>query len=183
MLSDPFYYIADTGHQRPTASELLQHRFIRSARKTSYLTELIERYQEWRLKQLPKNQPAPATIRNSIAWENNTMRSDWNFDTVRTVSAMGTIRSMAQDLQMPNGMVPDIEEESEFEESRPSIDTEAATKGSDLAFGIGMNPQAAHSTVVIKPLEKAAQFGGDKIPEEVDTPSGALRKLSVCMLS
>ena len=32
-------------YQRPTAKELLQHRFIRGARKTSYLTELIERYQ------------------------------------------------------------------------------------------------------------------------------------------
>lgn len=34
--------------QRPTARELLQHRFIRGARKTSCLTELTERYQEWR---------------------------------------------------------------------------------------------------------------------------------------
>lgn len=158
---------------RPSASELLQHRFIRSARKTSYLTELIERYQEWRLKQPPKGQPAQATIRNSMAWDNNTMRSDWNFDTVRTVSAMGTMRSMAQDLQSSTGMVPDIDEESEFEESQPSVDTGAATKGSDLTSGIGMNLQAAHSTVIIKPLEKAAQFDGGKIPEEEDTPSGA----------
>ncbi|KAJ3563278.1 hypothetical protein NP233_g9040 [Leucocoprinus birnbaumii] len=157
---------------RPSASELLRHRFIRSAGKTSYLTELIQRHQEWRLKQVPKNQPTQATIRNSMAWDNNTMRSDWNFDTVRTVSAMGTIRSMAQDLQMPSGMEPDIDEESEFEETQPSIDTGAATKGSDLTSGIGMNSQAAHSTVVIKPLEKAAQFGGD-IAEEDDTPSGA----------
>lgn len=90
---------------------------------------------------------------------------------------MGTIRSMAQDLQAPNGMVPDIDEESEFEESQPSIDTGAATKGSDgLLPGIGTNPQAAHSTVVIKPLEKAAQFGKE-IPEEDDTPSGMLETL------
>ncbi|KIK64780.1 hypothetical protein GYMLUDRAFT_131664, partial [Collybiopsis luxurians FD-317 M1] len=33
---------------RPTASELLQHRFIGGARKTSYLTELIERYRDYR---------------------------------------------------------------------------------------------------------------------------------------
>ncbi|KAF9451725.1 Pkinase-domain-containing protein [Macrolepiota fuliginosa MF-IS2] len=159
---------------RPTASELLQHRFIRSARKTSYLTELIERYQDWRLRQPQKNQPAPPTVRNSLAWDNNTMRSDWNFDTVRTMSAMGTIRSMAQDLSMPNGMVPDIDEESEYEESQPSIDTGAATKGSDgLTTGIGMNSQATHSTVVIRPLEKATQFGKEEILEEEDTPSGA----------
>ncbi|KAL7750377.1 Serine/threonine-protein kinase 25 [Sorochytrium milnesiophthora] len=35
--------------QRPTAKELLKHRFIKGARKSSYLTELIERHQRWKL--------------------------------------------------------------------------------------------------------------------------------------
>ena len=35
--------------QRPTAHELLKHRFLKVARKTSYLTELIDRYQRWRV--------------------------------------------------------------------------------------------------------------------------------------
>ncbi|XP_064393749.1 serine/threonine-protein kinase 26-like [Halichondria panicea] len=34
---------------RPTAHELLKHRFLKVARKTSYLTELIDRYQRWRV--------------------------------------------------------------------------------------------------------------------------------------
>ena len=34
--------------KRPTAKELLKHRFIRSARKTSYLTELIEKHKRWK---------------------------------------------------------------------------------------------------------------------------------------
>lgn len=100
------------------------------------------------------------------------MRSDWNFDTVRTVSAMGTISSMVQDLQMPTATIPDIDEESDFEEIRPSIDTGAATKGS--GSGIGRNAEAAHSTVVIKPLEKPAQLGND-ILEGDETPSGMSR--------
>lgn len=33
---------------RPTAKDLLKHRFIRGAKKTSVLTELIERYQRWK---------------------------------------------------------------------------------------------------------------------------------------
>ena len=32
---------------RPSAKDLLKHPFIRKAKKTSYLTELIERYQRW----------------------------------------------------------------------------------------------------------------------------------------
>ncbi|CAG8657081.1 23186_t:CDS:10 [Cetraspora pellucida] len=34
-------------NNRPTPKELLKHKFIRSAKRTSYLTELIERYQNW----------------------------------------------------------------------------------------------------------------------------------------
>lgn len=34
--------------QRPPAKELLKHRFIRSARKTTYLTELSDRYERWK---------------------------------------------------------------------------------------------------------------------------------------
>jgi serine/threonine-protein kinase 24/25/MST4 len=33
--------------ERPTAKELLKHPFIKRAKKTSYLTELIERYERW----------------------------------------------------------------------------------------------------------------------------------------
>lgn len=35
--------------QRPTAKELLKHKFItRYTRKTSFLTELIDRYKRWK---------------------------------------------------------------------------------------------------------------------------------------
>lgn len=34
-------------NERPTAKELLKHRFIKAAKKTSFLTELLERRQRW----------------------------------------------------------------------------------------------------------------------------------------
>ena len=36
--------------KRPTAKELLRHSFIKKARRTTYLIELIERYREWKLR-------------------------------------------------------------------------------------------------------------------------------------
>lgn len=94
-----------------------------------------------------------ASVRNSLSWDaNSSMRSDWNFDTIKSSSAMGTFRSMAKDLAMPPGMEEEDEEESEFEECTTSIET-GATKGSEpiVAGGLGMNHQAAHSTVIIRP--------------------------------
>lgn len=37
-----------TDDKRPTAKDLLKHKFIRTARKASYLTELIEKHQNWK---------------------------------------------------------------------------------------------------------------------------------------
>ncbi|OCH94081.1 Pkinase-domain-containing protein [Obba rivulosa] len=170
---------------RPTTKELLQHRFIKSARKTSYLTELIERHQEHRARS-PGRQPQmyQASVRNSGVWD-GTLRSDWNFDTIRTSSAMGSLRSMAKDL-MPPGMVPDEDEEDEdsMYDVRPSIDTGAATRGSDAAFGgsvLGMNAQAAHSTVVIRSVRSSVgekdvpsltpDISSDETAGGADTPS------------
>lgn len=88
-------------------------------------------------------------------WEDNgTIRSDWNFDTVKSNAAMGTFRSMARDLVQPSVDEEEFldEDESAFEdEGHGSVDTGAATKGSDPLAGIGQNAQASHSTMIIKP--------------------------------
>ncbi|KZT05530.1 Pkinase-domain-containing protein [Laetiporus sulphureus 93-53] len=144
---------------RPTAKELLQHRFIKSSRKTSYLTELIERYQDYRARTPGKGlQMYQPTVRNSGAWD-GTLRSDWSFDTVRTTSAMGSLRSMARDITPP-GTIPDegYYEASMYDEE--SIDTSAATKGSEVPLSssgaLGMNSEAQYSTVIIKQVPTIA---------------------------
>jgi hypothetical protein len=35
-------------YQRPSARDLLKHKFVRLAKKTNYLTELIERHERWK---------------------------------------------------------------------------------------------------------------------------------------
>lgn len=95
--------------ERPTAKELLQHRFVRGtgARRTALLTDLIERYQEYRarspgkspIKANASNAPGGGTIRPGAAFGpgmtmgggnlSDSMRSDWSFG---TVAAGGTLR-------------------------------------------------------------------------------------------
>ncbi|THV08557.1 STE/STE20/YSK protein kinase [Dendrothele bispora CBS 962.96] len=142
---------------RPSANELLQHRFIRGARKTSYLTELIERNQEYRTRSPQKGAPQmyQATVRNSMSWDaNSSIRSDWNFDTIKTSSVMGTFRGIAKDLALSTTSEEsdDGEESYIVNDACGSIDTGAATRGSDplLEGGLGSNAAAVHSTVLIK---------------------------------
>ncbi|KZT24501.1 Pkinase-domain-containing protein [Neolentinus lepideus HHB14362 ss-1] len=162
---------------RPSTKELLQHRFIKGARKTSYLTELIERYQDWRARSPHRgHQMYQPSVRNSIASWEGTMRSDWNFDTIKTSSAMGTFRGMAKDI-MPPDMIPDEEDysgdESAYEgEVRPSVDSSAATKGSGTT-GIGMSLQAAHSTMVIKPPPDARDIPDLTAPDSSSAETAA----------
>jgi serine/threonine-protein kinase 24/25/MST4 len=182
----------------------LQHRFIRGARKTSYLTELIEKYQEHRAKSPPKPQANQVTMRG-MTWDaGGTVRSEWNFDTIRSsASAMGTFRTMAKELSMAGPPVDEAMDEifDEDEESprQSSIDTGAATKGSDPIFvngGLGTNPNAVSSTVIIKPApgqavpsssspekdvnELLAEEGPSSTPEDVgDSPPPAYNSPAV----
>ncbi|TCD66979.1 hypothetical protein EIP91_000659 [Steccherinum ochraceum] len=139
--------------QRPTTKQLLQHRFIKTARKTSYLTELIERYSDFRNRSPTNRGPQmyQATIKANGTWD-GTVRSEWNFDTIRTNSAMGSLRSMVKDLEPADDEYYD--DQDSMYGVPESIDTSGATKGSDPPSGlaaIGMHSQAAaHSTVLIR---------------------------------
>lgn len=81
------------------------------------------------------------------------MKSDWNFDTIKTVSALGSIRGTLHELSMPPGMVPE-EDESPDE----TFDT----------TGIDPNQDELRSTVIIK----------SRIAEEADDGSPSGRELS-----
>lgn len=74
--------------QRPSAKDLLQHRFIKSARRTQILSELVERYQEHRIRSPSRGSPSPKLA--TVLGGNDSMRSDWSFGTV--AGAGGTLR-------------------------------------------------------------------------------------------
>lgn len=79
--------------QRPTAKELLQHRFIKNARRTSQLFELVERYRDWRAKTPAKSSSKGGKgAIDPFADEEGggTVASAWAFDTVRSQSQVET---------------------------------------------------------------------------------------------
>ncbi|KAI9505459.1 kinase-like domain-containing protein, partial [Coemansia spiralis] len=66
--------------QRPTAEQLLKHKFIRSAKRTEHLTDLVKRWQAWKKstpessRNKPDAQSAPAEVEEQVAWDFDTVR-------------------------------------------------------------------------------------------------------------
>ncbi|KAJ2448541.1 hypothetical protein EV183_005385 [Coemansia sp. RSA 2336] len=64
--------------QRPTAEQLLKHKFIRSAKRTEHLTDLIKRWQAWK-----KTVPDRGSKEDVQAAEPEEEQVTWEFETVR----------------------------------------------------------------------------------------------------
>jgi len=140
--------------QRQSARELLQHRFIRTARKTGTLTDLIDHYRDY----VARSPGKPAPLQQGIdpaaggTWgANSTLRSSWSFDTIRTDAAMGTYRSNAQDVLAAGygSKFRTIPDDDASVYSSGSVKGSSSEQPGDVN-GIGMNQLASHSTVVIK---------------------------------
>ncbi|KAJ3043122.1 putative protein serine/threonine kinase [Rhizophlyctis rosea] len=69
--------------ERPPAKELLKHRFIRAAKKTSFLTELIERHERW-LAEGGRHEESSEDNGNEEEVESE--GDGWDFGTVRAPS-------------------------------------------------------------------------------------------------
>ncbi|KAK8049607.1 Serine/threonine-protein kinase svkA [Apiospora phragmitis] len=76
--------------ERPSARDLLKHTFIRRAKKTTYLTELIERHSRWSATH--KSEDEEAMEGGDEVREREPVNEDmWDFGTVRLVGDRGGI--------------------------------------------------------------------------------------------
>lgn len=77
--------------KRPSARELLKHPFIRKAKKTSYLTELIERYERWAVYNKTDNDDVDETPQ-AKSFPSLHQEDLWDFGTVRLATGKNTGR-------------------------------------------------------------------------------------------
>ncbi|KAI6660143.1 Serine/threonine-protein kinase 24 [Oopsacas minuta] len=104
---------------RPSAKELMRHRFIRNARKTSCLVELIEKYKRWKTQQT-----VDAHDSSSSGDEDNNMEVDfqaapennWVFDTIKEVKPK---RKSSKNVYSPS-LSPDLTNAKESHLSHPN---------------------------------------------------------------
>ncbi|KAK7695096.1 hypothetical protein QCA50_002286 [Cerrena zonata] len=72
---------------RPTARDLLKHKFVRMAKKTNYLTELIERHERWKAEGGEKvEEEERQQVEDLAAADPDDL---WDFGTVRHVATVG----------------------------------------------------------------------------------------------
>lgn len=77
--------------ERPTARDLLRHPWIRKAKKTTYLTELIERHNRWAATHKTEEEDS-WEITESAPPERTRVNEDmWDFGTVRLVNDRGGV--------------------------------------------------------------------------------------------
>lgn len=83
--------------ERPSAKELLRHPFIKKAKKTTYLTELIERHERWQAKYGNRSPDDEEDGEQYQETQNDPENEDlWDFGTVRPVGGTrsGGLRPM-----------------------------------------------------------------------------------------
>ncbi|KAI0785412.1 kinase-like domain-containing protein [Irpex lacteus] len=80
------YCLQRDPRDRPTAKDLLKHKFVRLAKKTNYLTELIERHERWRAEGGERVEEDDATA-VLMMYDHSDASGDtedlWDFGTVR----------------------------------------------------------------------------------------------------
>ncbi|THC99292.1 hypothetical protein EYZ11_001198 [Aspergillus tanneri] len=85
--------------ERPSAKELLEHPFIKKARRTTYLTELIERQERWYIVQGNKNtEPEEDILPEPSLYPARTEEEDdlWDFGTVRPAGRAPGLKPMKE---------------------------------------------------------------------------------------
>lgn len=103
--------------ERPTAKELLRHPFIRKGKKTTYLTELIERYERWQAVHGNDGSDKEEDERTQDSRFGSDVNEDlWDFGTVRPAGNRGAgLRAMndaAANARSSNGPVADQRDSS-----------------------------------------------------------------------
>ncbi|KAJ8393865.1 hypothetical protein AAFF_G00055940 [Aldrovandia affinis] len=96
---------------RPTAKELLKHKLIvRHAKKTSYLTELIDKYKRWKAEQSREESSSDESDSEQdgqASGGNDSGNDDWIFNTIREKDPKKFLNGAAQPQELERNEAQD----------------------------------------------------------------------------
>ena len=126
--------------ERPSAKELLRHPFIKRAKKTHYLTELIERHERWQAGRGNRSDDEEEDEENRLPQYQHPENEDlWDFGTVRPAGGRGgALRPMNESAT----------------NARASVDSETSKKTFDAGETVRApnSPQRSPAKAVFSPL-------------------------------
>lgn len=161
---------------RPTAKDLLKHPFVRKAKKTSYLTELIERYARWSATHKSADDEDAYDEVGEPAYQEPVNEDMWDFGTVRLVGNQGGIfrnpglNAMDESATNARSSRP-LESEADYGETRREVSpTKAALDRERDTF---KTPGSSSGTArQISPQRKSVSggSGGSQSPVKAPLP-------------
>ncbi|KAI0005536.1 kinase-like domain-containing protein [Russula compacta] len=170
MFSKPFrefvsYCLQRDPRDRPSARELLKHKFIRMARKTSYLTELIERHERWKAE---GGERLEEEMQDRVEDLSTTTDPEdlWDFGTVKTTARPSTI-GRASGVQASG---PPLTWDYNTTRSRASSGSGASITS---ANGPGREPSTETDTTVTSSITARA----DRLPALSSSDRSSSRKI------
>ncbi|PWY99358.1 Pkinase-domain-containing protein [Testicularia cyperi] len=168
--------IKDPKH-RPSTKELLQHRFIKYAKKTTLLTELIERHHEYKARGATRGgaivrdhlrgvEPSESTLGGTVI-------SEWQFDTMR--SRMSVYEDLDEDVdvwaQRGRGPPADGEERVGYETVRGNRPAEELMAAVDSAVHTPRRNLTVRDPEDNSDLSMEAYASSDALSRSSSTPA------------
>ncbi|KXJ17279.1 Serine/threonine-protein kinase 25 [Exaiptasia diaphana] len=139
-------------NDRPTARELLRHRFIKTAKKNSFLVELIERYKRWKLNHVDDDDSSSGEDSDG---ENERDSTSWDFPTIRGKAPSGLNDSTG------NGEIVTDIKKAETKPKRP------VSRSLNNVLGpvfLELTAKNGNQTKVIQDLQDAFTAAEDRMP-------------------
>ncbi|KAF9566933.1 Pkinase-domain-containing protein [Agrocybe pediades] len=113
------YCLQRDPRERPSAKELLKHKFVRMAKKTSYLTELIERHERWKAEGGGRQEEVENEVDVDLQ-DNGDPEDLWDFGTVRHGGRPGTVGRSQNSIRVPGPPLTWENTSAQHEEPPPS---------------------------------------------------------------
>lgn len=171
--------------ERPPAKELLRHPFVRKAKKTTYLTELIERYSRWSVTHKGEDEENWDSGAEAGPAERERVNEDmWDFGTVRLVGERGgavnrPVGLNALDQNATNARATRSAESSDdYGERRRE---NSPTKLRDFSFQAGETLKPANNSRQSSPQRKPVSQMSSQAPESPTkgaVPSSPIRTMT-----
>ncbi|TVY82560.1 Serine/threonine-protein kinase svkA [Lachnellula suecica] len=144
--------------KRPSARELLKHPFVRRAKKTSYLTELIERYERWAVHHKSDGDDSDEE-RDELPQTAPVNEDLWDFGTVRPVGGRGAGRAGLNTMgdSATNARSSRSSESEDDYAERPRSLSPTKTKDSGYGSGAPDTVKGLNSPVFTQPQQSSPQ--------------------------